>query len=178
MTISEANQMVINLLDDEDNAEEYIDRLPDFYDYAQKQIATTVDNIEKTLALSIESDTEIDIKERTKSELEKHLYYVKRIVTDAEYEHIYGYTYRLAPGEYRIVCCVYPETVTSDTAPEYAFEISPEAQPAIVYYAAAQACVTDADLRPYYAFMDRYNNILQNINDAKNNTVTVKAVKL
>lgn len=171
--------MVARLLDEE-TADEFQHKLPSFYDYAQKQIATTVDYIENNITVSpAESVRDTDIADELLNQTGKRLYKLRRIITDGEYEHLYDNVYRLYGGQsYRMLCYVYPDTITNDTDSEYEFEVSQEACPAIVYYAAAQTVITDTDLRPYYAFMDRYNNILQNISEARRNNVTVKVVEL
>lgn len=178
MNISEAKTLVASLLDEE-TADEFEHKLPAFYDYAQKQIATTVDYIKKDITLVPDKTADTDIAELVKTRIGKRLYKLRKITSDDSFEHLHDNFYRFyAGGEYIISCCVYPDTIDKETPPEYEFEVSPEAQPAIVYYAAAQTVITDTDQRPYYAFMDRYNNILQNINDARRDNITVRAVVL
>ena len=91
---------------------------------------------------------------------------------------MFDFKYIFSSGTHRIFCNVYPDDITNSTPAEYTFEVSPEAQPAIVYYAAAQCMVTDTDQRPYYSFMERYNNILQNISDSKRLNASINIVKL
>lgn len=177
MTLESANKMVANLLDEE-TPEEFEHKLPAFYDYAQKQIATTVDYIKTMTHITVESETEIDIGEYVNSESDKNVYAVRRIIPSDNVTKLYDKTYKLPAGEYRVICDVYPQTITADTPPDYEFEISPEAQPALVYYAAAQSQTMESDLRPRSAFMDMYNNILQNISDAKREGVSLNVIKL
>lgn len=179
MNLSQARDMVARLLDEE-TADEFQHKLPSFYDYAQKQIATTVDYIENNIIVTpLEDVRDTDISKELMTQTGKRLYKLRRIITDGEYKHLYDNVYRLYGGtDYRMLCYVYPDTISEETDLEYEFEVSPEAQPAIVYYAAAQTVITDTDQRPYYAFMDRYNNILQNISEARRNNVTVKVVEL
>ena len=180
MNISEANMKVADLLDEE-SASEFASKLPAFYDYAQKQIATTVDPIEfdTVLELTNSDETEIDLSDWLYTKEEKKLYKIRKIITDGEYEHIYGNVFKFNAGtKYRLFLYIYPETINNDTDLTHEFEISPEGQSAILYYAAAQVVLTDTDTRPYYALMDRYNNILQNISDSRRENVRLSVVKL
>lgn len=178
MTLQQANRKVANLLDEE-TADEFEHRLYDFYDYAQKQIATTVDHIEEIIKINPVFDGEFDIAEQLYERTGKRLYKICKITTDADFKHLHKNSYQFYAGrEYTITCYVYPETITEDTEPSYEFEISPEAQSAIIYYAAAQTMLTDTDQRPYYSLIDRYNNILQNISDVKRENINLNVVKL
>ncbi len=177
MTLLEANEQVFALLDEEED-ENILIKLPAFYDYAQKQIATTVDHISANLKIEVEDSSEIDLNELVKEKLGKKLFKVQKIVSDAAHEHVFGFIYKFEKGTYRLFVYVYPDTISEETDEDYEFEISEEACPALVYYAASQVVVTDTDQRQYYAFLDRYNNVLQNISDTRRNNVVVKIVEV
>lgn len=177
MNISEADNMVLGLIDEE-TLEEYADKIRGYYDSAQKQIATTVDFIKAEFLVEVQGRAEIDLKEYIENKFSKTLYRICKILPASTYTRVYDFKYILSPGAYRVFCYVYPDNITNNTPVDYSFEVSPEAQPAIAYYAAAQCMVTDTDQRPYYAFMDRYNNILQNMSDSKRQNTSINIVKL
>lgn len=179
MNIYEANKLVVNLLGEESD-EEIKDALPGFYDHAQKQIATTVAPIEKIFEFVPDVTKEYDIADVVKQMLGKTMYKVNRVVFSdgTSAERVYGRVYKLLRDtSYRVMCCVYPDTVNTETDEhEYQFEICEEALPALAYYAAAYVAATD-DKGLYSVFMDRYNNILQNINDSKHTNASISIVK-
>jgi hypothetical protein len=177
MNINDANNMVVGLLELE-SLDEYEKNICSYYDAAQKQISTTVDHIEAEYLIKLEASAEIDLKEYIETHFSKKLLRVRKIFSDNVPERVFGNKYIFTPGTYRVFCYVYPDNISKDTDVTYEFEVSPEAQPAIVYYAAAQCVVNESDQRPYYAFMDRYNNILQNISDSKRQNLSIKFVKL
>lgn len=178
MTINEANSIVADLLDEE-TAEDYLHRLPDFYDHAQKQIATTVGFIERVIDITPETDGEVDVSELVLEKTGKQLYRVARVISGSSAINIYQSVYNLSAGvRYRFLCYVYPETITDNTSDDYEFEVPQEALPAITYYAAAKAVGADSDKSQYYLLMEQYNNILQNMHEAKNDNISVKVVNL
>lgn len=177
MTINEANSIVADLLDEE-TYDEYAHRLPDFYDHAQKQIATTVGYIERVFEIQPETDGEVDIAALLHERMGKKLYRVARIISGST-TNVYQSVYDLKAGQrYRFLCYVYPETITETTSLNYEFEVPSEAAPAIVYYAAAKVVGADSDKSQYYLLMEQYNNILQNMYEAKTDGITVNVVKL
>lgn len=179
MNIEQANSIVADLLDEE-SYDEFKHKLPDFYDHAQKQIATTVGHITHVIEFTPEITGEYDISDRVMEKLNRKLYRVRRVVTDGGSAlRVFKTTYNMLGGHlYRIVVDVYPQTINESTPVSHEFEIPEEAQPALTYYAAAHCTTTDNDKGPYYAFMDRYNNILQNMADAERDSVSVNVVKL
>ena len=178
MNINEANSIVADLLDEE-TAEEYLHRLPDFYDHAQKQIATTVGYIERVIDFTPESDGEVDVSALLLEKTGKQLYRVARVISGGSAANVYQSVYDLKAGtRYRFLCYVYPETITDETDENYEFEVPQEALPAITYYAAAKAVGADSDKSQYYLLMEQYNNILQNMYEAKNDSVSVNVVRL
>lgn len=176
MDIREADNMVIGIIEAE-SIDEY-KSIRAYYDAAQKQIASTVDPIEAEYMLEISSDTELNLKKYIQDKHSKILFRVRKILGENSYTRVFGNTYNFPKGEYRVFCYVYPDTITDSTPVDYEFEVSLQAQAAIAYYAAAQCVVGESDQRPYYAFMDRYNNILLNINDTKKDNVSLNIVKL
>ncbi len=180
MNIYEANKMVMQLLDEETD-EEFKNKLPGFYDHAQKQIATTIAPIEKTFVFVPDTTNEYDIADIVKKTISKTMYKLNRVVASdgISAERVYGRVYKLSKGiKYRVMCYVYPDTVNTDTDEhEYLFEVCEEALPALVYYAAAYVASAD-DKALYSVFMDRYNNILQNISDSKRTNASISIVKL
>ena len=66
-------------------------------------------------------------------------------------------------GSAQVWYYAYPSDINELCAGETDFEVAPEAQSAIPYFAAAYAVLSDSDMRRYYAFMDMYNAILTNI---------------
>lgn len=179
MNIEQANSIVADLLDEE-SYDEFKHKLPDFYDHAQKQIATTVGHITRVIEFTPELTGEYDVSERVQEILNRKLYRVRRILSDGDSAlRLFKTTYSMQGGvRHRLIVDVYPETVTESTPVSYEFEIPEEAQPALTYYAAAHCTTTDNDKGPYYAFMDRYNNILQNMADAQRDSVSISIVKL
>lgn len=180
MNIYETNKLVAELLGEE-SAEEIKTALPGFYDQAQKQIATTVAPIEKVFEFVPDLTREYDIADVVRETLGKTMYKLKRVVEldGISAERVYGRVYKLSEGtSYRVMCYVYPDTVNIDTNEhEYQFEVCEEAVSAIVYYAAAYIAATD-DKAMYSVCMDRYNNILQNINDSRHTNSSVNIVKI
>ena len=179
MNIEQANSIVADLLDEE-TYDEFKHKLPDFYDHAQKQIATTVGHITTVVEFIPELTGEYDVSERVREVLDRKLYRIRRVLSEGDSAlRLFKTTFSLQSGmRYRFVVDVYPQTVTESTPESYEFEIPEEAQPALTYYAAAHCVTTDNDKGPYYAFMDRYNNILQNMSDAQRESVSVKIVRL
>ena len=177
MNISQANDIVANLLDDE-SASEYLSKLPVYYDFAQKQIATTVDNIHKKFILDFDIKTQVDLKKYLETKYNTKIFKIKKIISSESYTRVYGDEYVFDKGVFEVFCDVYPQTITNDTSLDAEFEVSPEAQPAICYYAAAQCVATESDRGPYVAFIDRYNNILQNIADTRRDKASINIVKL
>ena len=177
MNIRDVNTMVAGLIDEE-TIDEYSNKIRGYYDAAQKQIATTVDFVNAEFEMNIGEPAEIDIEKYIKINFSKRIYKLCKILSDKAPTRVFGLKYNFSPGMYRIFCYVYPEDITNSTPEDYEFEVSPEAQPAIAYYAAAKCVVTDSDQRPYYAFMDGYNNILQNINDSRNKNTSINIVKI
>ena len=181
MNISEANDMVARLLDEE-SPEEFKNKLPGFYDHAQKQIATTVANIEGVFEFVPDTTKEYDISDVVRETIGKTMYKLNRVIAadGLSAERVYGRVYKLFQGvTYRVFCYVYPDTIDLNTDEhKYQFEVREEAIPALIYYAAAHVVATESDKAPYYMFMDRYNNILQNISDSKHTTASINIVKL
>ncbi len=170
MDISSAKKLLRSLIGD-DCYQEISDIVNSYFDVAQKQIATTVDFIERsveakgpgTITLPENSMRIARVKSENDSEFEIKSSKAVELLSDDDYT-VYYYAY---------------PTVLDDSTPDsYEFEVSPEAHSAIVFFAAANAVITDNDMRPYYAFNDRYNNILENIASAKRTGGAVKVVSL
>ncbi len=182
MNIEQANSMVAELIDEESPAD-FKNKLPGFYDHAQKQIATTVAHIERVFEFTPDKTDEYDMADVVLKTIGKRMYKLCRVMTvdvASAPQRVYGRVFKLSAGtKYRVLCYVYPDTVGDNTdTVTYEFEIPEEAQPALVYYAAAHVVATENDKAPYYMFMDRYNNILQNISDAKTASTSINVVNL
>ncbi len=159
MTIADARKIVMYLLD-EDSDEDFKGKVNSYFDIAQKQIATTVDFIQKQTQYS---------KAGTYP-LPDDFFKIKRVEgTDFE---IIGGSIKVS-GPVTVWYFAYPSDIDESSSDDTEFEISVIGQSAIPYFAAAQLVITDTDMRPYYAFSDRYNNILQNITLSKNGNVKV-----
>ena len=156
MTVAEANRIVMRLVG-EDDFHHVGDILKTYYAVAQRQIATTVCPIEKSMPLFAGE----------KVILPDEFYRIKRI--NCDYEK-YGRTI-IAAEDTKLIYYAYPADVVSD---EDEFEIDPEAQNALPFYAAAQLVLSDSDMRRYTVFMDSYNFILSNISAS----TTVRVVEV
>ena len=162
MTIAQVRKMVMYLLD-EDSDDEFKGKVNVYFDMAQKQIATTVDFLQKQIKF-----------ETTGKFLLPDDFFKLKSASGTDFEIIGKDIIVSSPLE--INYYAYPADITENSADDTNFEISLIGQSAIPYFAAAQLVITDTDMRPYYAFLDRYNNILQNISLSKNGSV--KVVKL
>ena len=168
MNIGQAKKMLKSLIG-EDCYNDISDIVNSYFDVAQKQIATTVDFIEKTFEAAGPGEVA----------LPPGCMRIKRVSPDGSFETAGKKRLRLLEaGDYLITYYAYPQVLDEETPDSYEFEISPEALSAIVYFAAANAVITDNDMRPYYAFSDRYNNILQNISSARTGQSAVRLVDL
>ncbi len=160
MTINDANRLVLALVG-EDDFHDVEDVLTSYYDLAQLEIATTVSPIEKSF-----------VAQAGTVELPLDVFRLKSI--DAGYTRIDKRNLKLDKSGV-IKYYAYPIRLKDDTSGDTEFEISPEAQRAIPYYAAARIVLADSDMRRYYAFMDMYNSILASIS-ASNNSASVMTV--
>ena len=145
MTVAEANKTVLRLLGD-DGFHHTADILNTYYSMAQRQIATTVCPIEKSMALAA----------GVKTLLPRELYRIKRINCD----YVKEGEYLTAGEETTLIYYAYPADITSESDE---FEINPEAQAALPYFVAAQLALADGDVRRHAVFTDSYNFILSNI---------------
>lgn len=145
MTVAEANKTVLRLIGD-DGFHHVGDILNTYYSMAQRQIATTVCPIEKSMTLEAGVETE----------LPRELYRIKRM--NCEYTR--NGRYITAKEDAVLTYFAYPADVVSESDE---FEIDPEAQTALPYYAAAQLALADSDMRRHAVFTDSYNFILSNI---------------
>lgn len=143
MTVAEANKAVMRLIG-EDDIHHVGDILTLYYDMAQRQIATTVAPIERR----------VSVEANVKTELPPDLYRIKRLPTDYVREG------RQVTASEDTVLTYYAYPASCDGG---SFDIDPEAQNALPFYAAAQLVLADSDMRRYNSFMDSYNNILSNI---------------
>lgn len=154
MTIGEANKIVKSLIGEDDFY--YVsDVIASYYGIAQKLIATTVCPIVKSATLKCGKNVL----------LPDDLYRIKSISngyvrTDRTHVDIDG------EGEAKVWYYAYPANISDDTPDTYEFELDPEAQSALPFYAAAQTVLADSDMRRYNAFIDNFNNILSNIAQA------------
>lgn len=153
MTINDANRIVMKLVG-EDDFHDVEDILTSYYDLAQVELATTAAPIEK----SFKAESGV-------VKLPDDFYRLKSIDT--------GYT-RKDNGHIELETdgtvkyYAYPVRLKDDTDKSTEFEISPEAQQAIPYYAAARIVLADSDMRRYYAFTELYSGIVSTI--AQNNS--------
>lgn len=166
MTVKDANKTVKRLVG-EDDFHDVEDILASYYSLAQIQIATTVAPIER----SFEAECGVTVT------LPNDLYRLISVKgsyrrTDAKHIYIDG------EGYVTVRYYAYPRTLSDNCDPFYEFEVSPEAQAAIPYYAAAQTVLADSDMRRYYAFMDMYNSILTNVADSNQRASVVTVVDL
>ncbi len=145
MTAAEANRIVMRLVG-EDDFHHVGDILKTYYGMAQRQIATTVCPIEKSMPLFAGE----------KTRLPDEFFRIKRINCDYEKSGLFI----TAAEDTRLIYYAYPADIVSD---EDEFEIDPEAQNALPFYAAAQLVLADSDMRRYTVFIDSYNFILSNI---------------
>lgn len=146
MTVDDANKTVLHLIGEQDyqNAK---DSFIAFYDVAQRQIATTVCPIIRRVALT-----------EGVSVLPQDLFRIKSV--DATYTREGDNIITDGKGTYTLTYYAYPKALTDGSSQ---FEIDPEAQSALPFYAAAQAVIADSDMRRYNAFLDSYDNVLANI---------------
>lgn len=154
MTIGEANKIVKSLIG-EDDFYDVSDVIASYYGIAQRLIATTVCPIIKSVTLKCGKGVL----------LPEDLYRIKSISngyvrTDKTHVDIDG------EGEAKVWYYAYPTDVSDNTPDTYEFELDPEAQSALPFYAAAQTVLADSDMRRYNAFIDSFNNILSNIAQA------------
>ena len=80
-------------------------------------------------------------------------------------------------GKVKIVYFAYPVKIYDNSPLSTEFEVAPQAQSAIPYFAAAQAVLSDSDMRRYYAFMDMFNNILTNVCASNESLSTIRVVR-
>ena len=151
MTIDQANDLVRALIG-EDDYHYGADAFMSYYDIAQKQIATTVSPIKKSFTITGPQVVTMPQDMYRLTGCDKSYRKIDDTHIEVE-EH----------GDTNIRYFAYPCDITPQTPVETSFEVSSEAQNAIPYFAAAHAVLADSDMRRYYAFMDMYNNILQNI---------------
>lgn len=155
MTVKEVSRIVKRLVG-EDDFHDVEDILASYYSLAQIQIATTAAPIERTF----EAECGVTVA------LPDDLYRLIRVGgsylrTDKRHIQVSG------EGSVTVRYYAYPAPLADDCDQNYEFEIDPDAQAAIPYYAAAQTVLADSDMRRYYAFMDMYNAILANVAAAK-----------
>ena len=166
MDISSAKKLLRSLIGD-DCFLEIKDNVNSYFDVAQKQIATTVDFIKRC----------IEAKGPAKVCLPEGGMRIVKVVSDGKSEIVdKGCVQLLDSADYKIYYYAYPATLDESTPDSYEFEVSPEAHSAIVFFAAANAVITDNDMRPYYAFNDRYNNILENIAKSRSDFGAVRVI--
>lgn len=146
MTVQRANNIVKSLIG-EDDFHIFEQSLTEFYNVAQRQIATTVCPIIKTVVL-----------EGGEVTLPPDLYRIRSV--SCSYQRQGDTIFTDAGQRFTLTYLAYPKDVTDKTS---VFEIAPEAQSALPFYAAAQAVAADSDMRRFNSFMDSYNNILANI---------------
>ena len=164
MSVKEANKTVKRLIG-EDDFHDVEDILPSYYSLAEVQIATTAAPIEKVCQMPCgESVTLPDDLYR--------LIGVKGSFVRTDTRHIFIE----GTGSVAVRYYAYPAPLKDDCDIMTEFEVCPEAQMAIPYYAAAQAVLADSDMRRYYAFMDMYNSILATVmnNRSLKSVFTVK----
>lgn len=151
MTVNQANDMVRGLIG-EDDYHHMKGVLAGYYDIAQKQIATTVSPIRKSMKADCGKLVE----------LPQDMY--RLIRADGSYRRVDEEHIIIdGAGESVIRYLAYPSDITAQSSGKTEFEVSIEAQAAIPYFAAAYAVLADSDMRRYYAFIDTYNTILSNI---------------
>lgn len=165
MTVNQATRLVRSLVG-EDDFHDVKEILPSYYNLAQKQIATTVAPIKKTVTLrcGVCEPLPDDFYRLVGIDVSFTRPDRNHIVLDGE-------------GTKQISYFAYPSELYDDTDGSTEFEIDEQAQSAIPYYAAAQTVLSDSDLRRYYAFMDMYNNILSNISDSHARASVLTVVK-
>ena len=163
MTVGQANRLVKALVG-EDDFHDVEDILASYYDIAQREIATTVSPIYRTVKVGC----------GVIAKLPKDLF--RLISVDRGYErpdktHIIA----IGDGEATVGYYAYPAKLSDDAPQNAEFEVSDNAQSAIPYFAAAQTVLSDSDMRRYYAFMDMYNDILSN---AASSESSIRIVRL
>lgn len=151
MTVGKANRIVKSLIG-EDDYYDVCDVIASYYNIAQKLIATTVCPIIKTIELPCGENVL----------LPSDLFRLKNISkgytrVDATHVNING------NGQAKVTYYAYPAEIYDDSPDSTEFEIDPEAQSALPFYAAAQTVLADSDMRRYNAFIDSFNGILSNI---------------
>lgn len=160
MTVERANNIVKSLIG-EDDFHIFESSLTEFYNIAQRQIATTVCPIIKTVVLEGGENT-----------LPSDLYRIRSV--SCSYQRQGDKIFTEPKERFTLTYLAYPKDVSDKAS---VFETDPEAQSALPFYAAAQAVAADSDMRRFNSFMDSYNNILENI-AAQKKSVSVRVVTL
>lgn len=166
MTVKDANKTVKRLVG-EDDFHDVSDILASYYSLAQIQIASTIAPIER----SFEAECGVTVT------LPDDLYRLIRVKgsyrrTDAKHIYVEG------EGYVTVRYYAYPKPLADDCDENTEFEVCPEAQAAIPYYAAAQTVLADSDMRRYYAFMEMYNAILTNVEGSRQKKSVLTVVDL
>lgn len=166
MTVKEANKTVRRLIG-EDDFHDVEDILPSYYSLAQVQIATTAAPIEKVVQAPCGVTTLLP------DDLYR-LIGVKGSFVRIDTHHIFID----GEGSAAVRYYAYPAPIRDDCDIMTEFEVCPEAQMAIPYYAAAQTVLADSDMRRYYAFMDMYNSVLANVSAGREGKSLLTVVDL
>ncbi len=162
MTLGQAKQIVRFLLDGQ-MVSEYEEKLNSYFDLGQKRIACTTDFITREGIISTDAPCEVDLSERFER------FYRIRSIKGGKWERLSPTKVHLEAGQYTIQYDIYPTTITPHTEDSYEFEVSPAAQTALPYYAAAQVTIAEHDLRYHQVYYDEFAAILENVDSAKRN---------
>ena len=166
MTIKEAIGKVMVNLDEVTghdlvlNVEEFEPKMPPLFDSVQREIATVCCQIEKWADVEIIDETVMlpvdcyEILGLYDNDM-KHVSYVKKDKTLKVGK-------RIGKPELVLHYNAYPKRIDHTTPSDYEFEIDQEAQEAMIFGVCAGICIND-EPELYDTYMDRYNVILANI---------------
>lgn len=165
MTVNDANLLVRKLVGDDD-FHDVSDILASYYDIAQREIATTAAPICKSIR--VPCGVSVALPKDTYRLASVSAGYVRDDINHITVEGV---------GEAVVCYLAYPKRIGESTEGTYEFEVCPEAQSAIPYFAAAQTVLADSDMRRYYAFMDAFNSILANVENGRTSASKITVVR-
>lgn len=150
MTLGQAKAQVLKLLDEAKPKSDLTDKLNQFFDMGQKEVALYAPIWkEKTYASTDAKTLPTDCRKAV------------HVIVDSVW-YPYSVTESL-PDAFVLRYQAYPNTIADDAAETVSFEVSEESAYAIVLYAAAQCNSLEYDQRFFQSFYAQYQNKLSNL---------------
>lgn len=174
MTYKDAKEKVMVALDDVEssdllqNIEDYKNKLPDIFDSVQREIAVFYKPIEKYEQIIVNNGI---------ANVPNDCYEFKRLykgIVPISFKELNKKIYA-EDGEYTAYYYAYPTVIDSETEEDFEFEISPDAQEAMIYGVCAGLCIND-DPEAYDVYLEKYNNYIANIENRKNTEPKIRIV--